>query len=44
MLRAVVIDEKEGVMHMWAYDRTNQDGHVRPGLTQDLFLQNFPDS
>ena len=33
MLRAVIIDEKEGVMHMWASDRANQDGHVRPGLT-----------
>ena len=33
MLRAVVVDEKEGVMHMWAYDRANQDAHLRPGLT-----------
>ena len=33
MVRAVVIDEKEGVMHMCAYDRPNQDGHMRPGLT-----------
>ena len=33
IVRAQVVNVKKRVMHMWAYDRANQDAHLRPGLT-----------